>query len=83
MTVGQRETEDLSSVAQAEVDAHAAQTALRRQRQERYGLSPEQAFDALARISIASNRELRAIAEVVARTGELTDVPRPSHRTPT
>ena len=43
---------------------------------ERYGLSPEQAFDMLARVSIASNRKLRAIAEVLVRTGELPGLPR-------
>jgi GAF domain-containing protein len=48
---------------------------------ERYGLGPEQAFDTLARISRASSRKLRAVAEVLVRTGELPGVPLPPHRT--
>jgi GAF domain-containing protein len=43
---------------------------------ERYKLSPDQAFHTLARISMASQRKLRAIAEDLVRTGELPGAPR-------
>ena len=43
---------------------------------ERYKLSPDQAFHALARVSMASHRKLRAIAEDLVRTGELPGAPR-------
>lgn len=43
---------------------------------ERYKLTPDQAFQTLARISMANNRKLRTIADELVRTGELPGLPR-------
>jgi GAF domain-containing protein len=43
---------------------------------ERYGLTPDQAFNTLARISMATQRKVRRIADELVRTGELPDLPR-------
>jgi GAF domain-containing protein len=48
---------------------------------ERYKLSPEQAFHTLARVSMASHRKLRTIADDLVRTGELPGVSRSADRT--
>jgi GAF domain-containing protein len=44
---------------------------------ERYKLSQDQAFHTLARMSMASHRKLRMVAEDLVQTGELRGVPRP------
>jgi GAF domain-containing protein len=49
---------------------------------ERYRLTADQAFHTLARISMASHRKLRSIADDLVRTGELPGVPRPEGDSP-
>lgn len=50
---------------------------------ERYRLTPDRAFQVLARASMQSNRKVRDVAEHLVRTGELVGVPQPDgDRTP-
>jgi AmiR/NasT family two-component response regulator len=45
---------------------------------ERHKLTPDQAFQLLAKASMATNRKLRDLAEALVQTGELAKPPRRS-----
>jgi GAF domain-containing protein len=66
---------DMADNLQSALDSRAVIDQAKGILMERYKLTADQAFQALARISMSSNRKLRAIADDLVRTGELPGLP--------
>ncbi len=67
---------ELADNLQAALEARAVIDQAKGILMERLKLTPDQAFQLLARVSMASNRKLRDLAEHLVRTGELAQPPR-------
>jgi GAF domain-containing protein len=67
---------ELADNLQAALEARAAIDQAKGILIERYKLTPDQAFQLLAKASMATNRKLREIAETLVQTGELAKPPR-------
>ena len=67
---------ELADNLQAALEARAVIDQAKGILMERHKLTPEQAFQLLAKASLASNRKLRELAEILVATGELARPPR-------